>query len=242
MSRPFPPRSFPPSQLHRINGKIRTSEVRIIAQDGQQLGIVSLNDALGMARQQGVDLVEISPNAVPPVCRLVDYGKFKYEISKKDKESKKNQHVGRVKEIQLSVKIEAHDFDVKLEHAVDFLCDEMKVKIALRFRGREMVHPEFGFQVINRFIQACAPYATPDQLPKLVGKGINLTLNPLPRGKRAKKPEASDEEMEREQAQPQGPSEANPKRARPVINTDAAQRPSDFGSTPFDKLSLPEGQ
>ncbi len=242
MSRPFPPRSFPPSQLHRINGKIRAREVRVIGHDGQQIGVIALNDALNLARQQGVDLVEISPNAVPPVCRIVDYGKFKYEQSKKDKDSKKS-NAGKVKEIQLSVKIDPHDFATKLQHAVDFFSEDMKVKIALRFRGREMAHTEYGFQVVNKFIQECAPYATPEMQPKVIGKGINLMLNPLPRAKRAKNPkaveqEAEEVEMEKKERQPK----SQPKSAKVVIPTDAAEKPSDFGSSPFSQVNLPEGQ
>ena len=146
-----------------------------------------------MARAKGVDLVEIAPNATPPVCRLVDYGKFRYEQSKKDKESRKHQHANKVKEIQLSASIDPHDFSVKLSHAIDFLCEETKVKAALRFRGREMAHQEFGFDVVNRFIKALAPYGHPDAPPKLVGRSINLMLSPLPRNKRARNPNQSEE-------------------------------------------------
>src|SRR5690349_24203051 len=110
-----------------------------------------------MARQHGVDLVEISPNAVPPVCRLVDYGKYRYEQAKKDKESKKHQHASMVKEVQLSPRIDPHDLGVKIAHAIDFLCEDMKVKVTLKFRGREMSHTEFGFQVVQKFLGDIAP-------------------------------------------------------------------------------------
>src|SRR5215471_15988673 len=119
---------------------------------------MSLGDALTMARANGVDLVEIAATANPPVCRLVDYGKFRYEQSKRDKESKKHQHANKVKEIQLSPKIDPHDLGVKIQHAVDFLCEEMKVKITLKFRGREMAHTEFGFEVVNKFLSEVTPY------------------------------------------------------------------------------------
>ena len=142
-----------------------------------------------MAKAKGVDLVEIAPNAVPPVCRLVDFGKFRYEQAKKDKESKKHQHANKVKEIQLSPNIDPHDFGVKLSHAIDFLCQDMKVKVTLRFRGREMAHQEFGFKKINDFIKEVTPFGHPDAAPKLIGKGINLMLSPLPRAKRAKHPD-----------------------------------------------------
>jgi translation initiation factor IF-3 len=181
-----------PSSFVRVNGKIRAREVRVIGLDGKQLGILSLGDAINLARSQGVDLVEIAANANPPVCRVVDYGKFRYEQSKRDRESKKHQHANRVKEVQLSPNIDQHDFGVKLGHAVDFLCEEMKVKVTLRFRGREMMHQEFGFQVVRKFITEVTPWGHPDSDPKLVGRGIHLMLSPLPRNKRAKHPREID--------------------------------------------------
>ena len=189
MSRPFSPRSSSPaSSFVRVNGKIRAREVRVIGSEGQQLGVLSLGDALTLARKEAVDLVEIAPNATPPVCRLVDYGKYRYEQAKREKEAKKHQHANRVKEIQLSPTIDAHDFSVKLSHAVDFLCEDMKVKVTLRFRGREMAHQEFGFQVVQRLLKEVAPYGHPDSPPKLIGRGINVMLSPLPRNKRAANP------------------------------------------------------
>lgn len=175
--------------------------MRVIAADGRQLGVLSLVDAINMARASGVDLVEIAPNATPPVCRLVDFGKYRYEQSKRDKEAKKHQHANKVKEIQLSPSIDPHDFGVKLNHAIDFLSEEMKVKVTLRFRGRELAHKEIGFQQVEKFIKAVAPWGHPDFSPKLVGKGINLMLSPLPRNKRAKHP--------REGEQPPAPPEEN---------------------------------
>jgi translation initiation factor IF-3 len=160
--------------------------------DGKQLGILGLGEALTMARSNAVDLVEIAPNATPPVCRLVDYGKYRYEQAKRDKESKKHQHATRVKEIQLSPKIDPHDLSVKIEHAVDFLCEDMKVKITLKFRGREMAHTEFGFQVIQKFLAEIAAYGHPDFEPKLVGRGISVMISPLPRNKRAKNPRQNE--------------------------------------------------
>ncbi len=141
-----------------------------------------------MARAAEVDLVEIAPNATPPVCRLIDYGKFRYEQAKREKESKKHQHATRVKEVQLSPKIDPHDLSVKIEHAVDFLCEDMKVKITLKFRGREMAHTEYGFQVIQQFLSQISGFGHPDFPPKLIGRGINVMISPLPRNKRAKNP------------------------------------------------------
>ncbi len=182
-----------PSSFVRVNGKIRAREVRLIGPEGQQVGVVSLGDALNMARIQGVDLVEVAPNATPPVCRLVDYGKFRYEQSKKEKESRKKQHATKLKEIQLSANIDPHDFGVKLTHAIDFLCDDMKVKLSLRFRGREMAHQEFGHKVVAKFITDTAPFAVPDAAPKLIGKSITVILSPLPRNKRAKNPNMNED-------------------------------------------------
>lgn len=196
MSHPYSSRNYPPSALQfRINHKIRAREIRVIGVDGAQLGIMSLNDALTKARASDVDLVEIAPNATPPVCRLVDYGKFRYEQSKKDKDSRRHQHANKVKEIQLSPTIDPHDFKVKLTHATDFLCEEMKVKLTLRFRGREMAHQDIGFQTVNSFIKELVPYGHPDSPPKLIGRGINVMMSPLPRAKRAKNPKEPEKEI-----------------------------------------------
>ena len=139
--------------------------------------MLALGEALNMARANGVDLVEIAPNANPPVCRLVDYGKFRYEQAKRDKESRKHQHATRVKEVQLSPKIDPHDLGVKIEHAVGFLCEDMKVKVTLKFRGREMQHTDVGFQVVHRFLNEISPYGHQDFEPKLIGRGINVILD-----------------------------------------------------------------
>jgi len=160
----------------------------VIGVDSSHLGVLSLGDALNLARTHGVDLVEIAPNATPPVCRLVDFGKYRYEQAKRDKASKKHQHANKVKEVQLSPKIDPHDLGVKVQHAVDFLCEDMKVKITLKFRGREMAHTEVGFKVINKFLEDIAPYGHPDFQAKLIGRGINVMISPLPRNKRAKNP------------------------------------------------------
>ena len=198
-----------------------------------------------MARSAGVDLVEIAPNATPPVCRLVDYGKYRYEQSKKDKESKKHQHANKVKEVQLSATIDPHDFGVKVDHAVDFLCDDMKVKVSLRFRGREMAHTEFGFQVVRNFIQKVLPWGHPDAEPKLIGRGLNVMLSPLPRNKRAKHPRGGDSEpgTEAEPGEP-GPetrvAAASAKHAVVPIERDGPEQPA-FGNNPFSQLDAKMG-
>jgi translation initiation factor IF-3 len=243
LSRPFPPRQYQPASFIRVNNKIRAREVRVVGDNGQQIGVLPLTEALGMARARGVDLVEIAPNATPPVCRLVDYGKFRYEQAKKDKEAKKHQHANRVKEIQLSANIDPHDFSVKLSHAIDFLCEEMKVKITLRFRGREMAHQEFGFGKVQRFIKELTPYAHPDAPPKLIGKGINVMLSPLPRNKRAKNPNdgrkafEEDDDIVMEESTSELPEREEPKKERVPIN--AAQSNS-FGQNPFADLRISE--
>ena len=197
MSRPYSPRPAPSAaSFIRVNGKIRAREVRIIGVNGEQVGVLSLGDAISMARANGVDLVEIAPNATPPVCRLVDFGKYRYELAKRDKDAKKHQHANKVKEIQLSANIDPHDFGVKLSHAINFLCEDMKVKITLRFRGREMAHKEVGFQQIQKFITSLTPYGHPDAAPKLIGKGLNVMLSPLPRNKRAKNPRQAERDIE----------------------------------------------
>lgn len=191
MRRPFPPRSREP--LHRRNGKIRAREVRVLDATKQQLGVMSLDEALRLARDQGLDLVEVAPTATPPVCRIVNYGKFLYEESKREKEGK--QAAGKLKEVQLSPVIDQHDFSVKLTHAIGFLCDDMKVRVKLRFRGRQQAHKEFGFQVVNRFVQGVAGYGQPDSPPKMLGdRDLNVILSPLPRQKRAKDPRQQVEE------------------------------------------------
>jgi len=195
-----------------------------------------LADAINLSRQHAVDLVEIAPNATPPVCRLVDYGKYRYEQSKKDKESKKHQHANKVKEIQLSPSIDPHDFGVKLNHAIEFLCEEMKVKVTLRFRGREMAHKEFGFQQVQKFIKDVAPYGHPDADPKLIGKGIVLMLSPLPRNKRAKNPRADEDNGS---APPRQQPEAAPaKKSAPAQAPASGDRSQSggFANSPFSEL------
>lgn len=240
MSRPFSPRnSGPPTPFIRINGKIRAREVRVIdGENNNQLGVMSLQDALNLARQRGVDLVEIAANANPPVCKVIDFGKYRYEQSKKDKEARKHHHAGRVKEIQLSPTIDPHDFGVKFQHAVDFLCDEMKVKISLRFRGREMAHTEYGFQQVNKFIKDLAPWGVAENQPKLIGKGINVMVSPLPRNKRAKNPNA--------QGIPPKPAETNhsDQEKKKMVSVNAAENPQSggFGNNPFSQLDTKIGQ
>jgi translation initiation factor IF-3 len=240
LSRPFTPRSSPSSSSFvRVNGKIRAREVRVIGGAGQQLGVLALGDAINLARTQGVDLVEIAPNASPPVCRLVDFGKFRYEQAKRDKESKKHQHANKVKEVQLSPTIDPHDFGVKLTHAIDFLCEDMKVKVTLRFRGREMAHKEYGFQQVEKFVKELVPFGHPDAPPKLIGKGINVMISPLPRAKRAKNPKelesSSSPEKHDHDERPHSP------KAKSQAPTNASEETSNFGQTPFEQIDAKVG-
>lgn len=187
MSR-FPSRWTPREPPQRRNGKIRAREVRVLDEDKKALGVMSLSDALRIAQSKSLDLIEIAPNAEPPVCRIMDYGKFRYEESKREKHS---QNAGeKVKEIQLTSVIDPHDFETKLSHAIDFLCEDTRVRVRLRFRGRQKAHKEFGFEVVNRFVRAAAAHGRADSPPKMLGdRDLNVLLTPLPREKRAPKPD-----------------------------------------------------
>jgi translation initiation factor IF-3 len=190
LSRPFPARSFHSREpKHRRNGKIRAREVRVIDEAKQQLGVMPLSEAIRLASGKGLDLIEIAPNATPPVCRIMEYGKFQYEESKRQKETHSRQSANKMKELQLTPGIDPHDFAVKLSHAIEFLCEDMKVRIKLRFRGRQRAHKEFGFEVVNKFVNEAAAYGRADAPPKMLGdRDLNVILSPLPRGKRARNP------------------------------------------------------
>lgn len=150
---------------------------------------MSLNDALRLAQAKGLDLVEIAATATPPVCRMVNYGKFLYEEAKRNKDARAPQAASRIKEIQLSAAIDPHDLAVKRDHAIQFLCDDHKVRLKLRFKGRQKAHKEVGFEVVNRFVKEIAAYGHPDSPPKMLGdRDLNAIISPLPRDKRAKNP------------------------------------------------------
>lgn len=235
MSRPFPSRSSSSHFGVRVNGKIRAREVRVVGSDGQQLGVLTLVDAINLARSKGVDLVEVAPNAQPPVCKIIDFGKYKYELNKKEKESKKHQHANKVKEVQLSPGIDPHDFKVKLDHSIDFLCEEMKVKVVLKFRGREMAHKEIGFQQVEKFTREIAPYGHPDNDAKLAGRAITVMFSPLPRNKRAKNPRLMEgAERNGEISSPQPEREVSkPKTGAPSVTPSAG-----FANNPFSHLDI----
>ncbi len=162
--------------------------MRVVHDENKQVGVLPLGEALKLARGLGVDLVEVSGKANPPVCRLVDYGRFKYEQSKKEKETKKHQNANKVKEVQLRPVTDPHDFHTKLEHAIHFLCEDMKVKVSLRFRGRENMHKEVGAETVDKFIKEIEPWGHPDAPPRSAGRSMSVMIAPLPRNKRAENP------------------------------------------------------
>ena len=162
----------------QINEEIRDKELRVIMGDGEVLGIMSADEALRIAEEKDLDLVKIAPHAVPPVCKIMDYGKYRFEQTKREKEAKKNQHVVEIKEIRLSLGIDTHDFETKVNHARRFLTSGNKVKVSIRFRGREMAHPELGQVIMNRCAEACADCASVEKPAKLEGRQMLMFLAP----------------------------------------------------------------
>jgi translation initiation factor IF-3 len=161
-----------------INEEIRESQVRVIDVDSSQLGILATKEAIRVAGNKNLDLVLIAPTAQPPVCRIMDYGKYRFEQTKKDKEAKKNQRVISIKEIQLSVKIDIHDFNTKVGHALRFLNDGDKCKVCVRFYGREMAHTELGNEILKRFADACQEVGVIEKPGKLEGRNMIMFLAP----------------------------------------------------------------
>ncbi len=163
---------------HQINEEIQDKEIRLIGDDGAQLGIMSADAALDIAYEKNLDLVKIVPNSVPPVCKIMDYGKFRFEQSKRDKETKKNQKVIEVKEIRMSPGIGINDFNTKLKSSLKFLADGDRLKVSVRFRGREMTHTELGEELLNRFAEQCAEVAVINKPAKLEGRYMTMFLSP----------------------------------------------------------------
>ena len=175
------------NDVHQINEEILDKEVRLIGDQGEQLGIMSAQEALKIAVEKELDLVKIAPGSNPPVCKVMDYGKFRFEQAKKEKEAKKNQRVIEIKEIRMSPGIGENDFNTKLKNGQKFLTDGDRVKVSVRFRGREMAHTEIGEQLLKDFAAKCADIATLDKNPKLEGRNMSMFLSPKPQAP-AKKP------------------------------------------------------
>ena len=164
--------------MHQLNEEINDREIRLIGEEGEQLGIMSADEALNIADERGLDLVKISPQAVPPVCKLMNYGKFRFEQSKREKEAKKNQHVVEIKEIRMSPGIDVGDFNTKLKNAQKFLADGNRVKVSVRFRGREMAHTEIGKTLLEKFAEQCAEVSTMEKSAKMEGRNMSIFLAP----------------------------------------------------------------
>ena len=164
--------------MHQLNEDINDREIRLIGENGEQMGIVSSDEALHIAEERGLDLVKISPQAVPPVCKLMNYGKYRFEQSKREKEARKNQHVVEIKEIRMSPGIDVGDFNTKLKNAQKFLADGNRVKVSVRFRGREMAHTEIGRDLLTRLAEQCAEVSTMEKSAKMEGRNMSIFLAP----------------------------------------------------------------
>ena len=163
---------------HQINEEIRDKEVRLISNDGEQLGIVAIQKAQDIAVEKGMDLVKIAPQAKPPVCKIMDYGKYRFEQAKREKEARKNQRVVEIKEIRLTPNIDIGDLNTKVKNACRFLKDGDKVKVSVRFRGREVTHSSLGQDLLHRFAELCSECSTVEKQPKLEGRQMLMFLAP----------------------------------------------------------------
>ena len=163
---------------HQLNEEIRDNEIRLIGADGAQLGIMSAAQANEMAEEEGLDLVKISPNATPPVCKIMDYSKFCYDQKKREKDARKNQRVVEIKEIRMSPSIDTNDLNTKIKNAQKFLKEGNRVKVSVRFRGREMAHTNLGEKLLMDFAEACAEFSTMEKNPKLEGRFMGMFLAP----------------------------------------------------------------
>lgn len=193
----------------RVNDRIRIPQVRVIGPDGEQVGILSTKDAMEMAQENDLDLVEVAPQADPPVCRIMDYGKYKYELAVKQREARKKQSHVVVKEMKMRPKIDRHDYETKKGHVVRFLNDSAKVKITIMFRGREMVHPEIGKRLLDQLAEELQEIAKVENLPKLDGRNMTMVLGPIKEpGKQQSKPSAPPKKREGRPAKAVAPAEA----------------------------------
>ena len=177
---------------HKVNEQIRVRQIRLIGAEGEQIGIIDTRDAMAMAREKGLDLVMVSPQAVPPVCRLLDYGRFRYEQQQNERENRKRARGQEVKAIKFRVKIDDHDFNTKAGHVRRFLEEGHKVKVTIMFRGRERTHPELGERILHRVADTLADIGAPEGMPSMMGMDMNMIMAP----KAAPKPKVSEEQAD----------------------------------------------
>jgi translation initiation factor IF-3 len=199
----------------RVNERIRVPQVRVIGEDGSQVGVLPVREALALAQSRGLDLVEVAATSRPPVCRIMDYGKFKYEQNRRARKAKKKQHQMQLKEVKMRPKIEGHDYEFKIQHAREFLAERDKVKLTVTFRGREIAHQDLGHKIIQRAIADLAEHATVESPPRSEGRTLTAVLMPRP-SKTASKPE---EEASPPAARPAKAKPAAPKAVAPAETT-----------------------
>jgi translation initiation factor IF-3 len=192
----------------RVNERIRIREVRLIDEEGQQVGVIPTFQALQMARERGLDLVEVAPNAIPPVCRLMDYGKFRYEESRRERESRKNQHVVELKEVRIRPKIDDHDLETKGRNAAKFLDAGDKVKLTVLFRGREMAHPDIGRGLLDQLAEQLRPHGSVESPPRMEGRTMTMFMNPLKPKQSQREKEGAQRRDEAQAEDAQGSEEA----------------------------------
>ena len=205
----------------RVNTRIRAREVLLIDEDGTRVGVVPLREALALAEERGLDLVEVAPNAVPPVCRVLDYGKYRYEQTKKEREARKHQKQAELKEVRLKPKTDDHDLEIKAKQARKFLLAGDKVKFTVRFRGREMAHPDIGREMLEQIAEELRDVATVEQRPLMEGRALSLMLAPSAKVKTQRERAAQPSAPARPREAPPGPADAAPAPAR----VDAAPAP-----------------
>ncbi len=164
----------------QVNNQIRDSELRVIDENGEQIGVMSVDKAMKIAESKNLDLVKIAPMSKPPVCRIMDYGKYRFEQSKREKEARKKQHIVEIKEVRIGLNTDIGDFNTKVRHAARFLGSGDKVKVSIRFRGRELGHPEIGYEVMKRFAEACSEFGNVERPAKMEGRHMMMFLVPKP--------------------------------------------------------------
>jgi translation initiation factor IF-3 len=212
-------RNVDPFAAIRRNHRIKVPQVRVISPEGRQLGIMDTPKAINLALEVGLDLVEFAPNANPPVCKIIDFGKWVYEEQKKHSHAKTT--ASKIKEIEFTARIEQHDYETKLRHAEEFLAHGNKVKMRLKFRGREMAHTDIGFNVMKRAVVDLAGMGHPDADPKLIGRNIHVMLTPLPVNKR--KPKFFHDQVEEEEQEEAPETNHEPNHQPPASGSNPSQ-------------------